>query len=79
MWYSNYESSCQMQEMQEMWVQFLVWEDLLKEETATHSSISYLENSMDRQVWQAIVPQRVTKKSDMIKHAHAHTHTHTHT
>ena len=75
MWYSNYESSCQMQEMQEMWVQFLVWEDLLKEETATHSSISYLENSMDRQVWQAIVPQRVTKKSDMIKHAHAHTHT----
>ena len=28
-----------MQEMQEMWVQFLDWEDLLDEEMATHSNI----------------------------------------
>ena len=28
-----------MQEMQEIWVQFLNWEDPLKEVTATHSSI----------------------------------------
>ena len=28
-----------MQEMQEMWVRFLSWEDPLEEEMATHSSI----------------------------------------
>ena len=28
-----------MQEMQEMWVQSLVWEDHLEKEMATHSSI----------------------------------------
>ena len=28
-----------LQEMQETWVQFLGWEDLLEEGTATHSSI----------------------------------------
>ena len=32
-----------MREMQEMWVRFLGQEDLLEEETATHSSISAWE------------------------------------
>ena len=34
-----------MQEMQEMWVQFLDWEDLLDEEMATHSNILAWESS----------------------------------
>ena len=29
----------QMQEMQEIWVRYLGWEDALEKETATHSSI----------------------------------------
>ena len=39
--------------MQETRVQFLGWEDPLEKEMATHSSISCLENPMDRGVWQA--------------------------
>ena len=46
--------------MQEIWVQSLGWKDPLEEEMATHSSISYLENSMGREVWQAKV-HRVAK------------------
>ena len=42
-----------VQEIQETRVQSLVWEDLLEEEMATHSSS--LENSMDRGAWWAIV------------------------
>ena len=34
--------------MQEMWVRSLGWEDPLEKEMATHSSISYPENPMDR-------------------------------
>ena len=34
--------------MQETWVQYLVWEDPLEKEMATHSSILGLENSMNR-------------------------------
>ena len=37
-----------MQETQETWVLSLCLEDLLEEEMATHSSISCLENPMDR-------------------------------
>ena len=37
--------------MQEMQVQFLGQEDPLEEEMAIHSSISYLENPMDRGAW----------------------------
>ena len=49
-----------MQEIQDMSVLSLGWEDSLEEEMATHSSISCLENSMDREAWQATV-HRVTK------------------
>ena len=34
-----------------MWVQSLGWEDPLEEEMATHSSISCLENPMDKRAW----------------------------
>ena len=44
-----------MQETQETWVQSLGLEDSLEKEMATHSSITCLENSMDRGAWQAIV------------------------
>ena len=44
-----------MQEIQDMSVLSLGWEDSLEEEMATHSSISCLENSMDREAWQATV------------------------
>ena len=37
-----------MQEIQETWVGYLDWEDSLEEGMTTHSSYSYLENSMDR-------------------------------
>ena len=38
-----------------MWVQFLGQEDPLEQEMATHSSISCLENPMDRGAWKATV------------------------
>ena len=38
-----------------MRVQSLGLEDSLEKEMATHSSITCLENSMDRGAWQAIV------------------------
>ena len=38
--------------MQETWVQFLGWEDILKKEMAT-TPVSLLENSMDRGAWWA--------------------------
>ena len=41
--------------MQEMRVRSLAWEDPLEEEMATHSSISWLENPMDRGAWRATV------------------------
>ena len=41
--------------MQETWVQSLDQEDPLEKEMATHSSIFFLENSMDREAWQALV------------------------
>ena len=41
-----------MQEIQEMWVQTLGWEDPLEEGLATHST-SCLENPMDRGAWWA--------------------------
>ena len=44
-----------MQETQETWVQSLGLEDSLEKEMATHSSITCLENSMDRGAWQARV------------------------
>ena len=44
-----------MQETQEKRVQFLGQEDPLEQEMATHSSISCLENPMDRGAWKATV------------------------
>ena len=41
--------------MQETQVQSLGQEDHLKKEMGTHSSISSMENSMDRGAWRAIV------------------------
>ena len=42
-----------MQEIQEMCVQSLGWEDPLEEQMTTHPSILYLENPMDRGAHQA--------------------------
>ena len=44
-----------MQEMQETWVGYLGWEDLLEEEMSTCSSIRPWENPMDRGAWWATV------------------------
>ena len=44
-----------MQEMQEMWVQSLAWEDPLEEEMATYSSILAWKIPMDRGAWQTTV------------------------
>ena len=44
-----------MQETQEMQVWSLSGEDPLEKEMTTHSSISGLENCMDRGAWWAIV------------------------
>ena len=41
--------------MWETWVQFLVWEDALKEGMATHSSDLPWRIPMDRGAWQATV------------------------
>ena len=53
-----------MQEIQETWVGSLDWEDSLEEGMATHSSYSYLENSMDRGAWGATV-HGFAKESDI--------------
>ena len=42
--------------MQDMWVQSLSWEDALKKDMATHSSILAWEIPSDRKAWQATVP-----------------------
>ena len=41
--------------MQETWVQFLGWKDLLEKEMATHSSILAWRIPLDRGTWQAAV------------------------
>ena len=51
--------------MQEMRVQSLGWKDPLEKEMATHSSILYLENPIDREAWWATVPG-VAKRLDTI-------------
>ena len=60
-----------MQETQETWVQSLGQETLLEKEMAILSSISCLENSMDRGVWWAIV-YGITKR---VWHDWAHIYT----
>ena len=49
-----------MEEVLEMWVQSLGGEDPLKEVNSNPFQYSFLENSMDRGVWQAMV-HRVAK------------------
>ena len=44
-----------IQETQELWVQSLGQEDPVEKEMATHSSIYFLKNPMDREAWWAIV------------------------
>ena len=46
-----------------MQVLFLGWKDPLEKEMATHSSISCLENSMDRGAWRATVHQVATSRT----------------
>ena len=41
--------------MQELWVQSLGREDPLEKETATHTSILIIGNSMDRGAWRVMV------------------------
>ena len=55
-----------MQELQETWVQSLDWEDPLQEGMETHSSISCLENPMDKGAWRATV-HRVAKSRTQLK------------
>ena len=52
-----------MQEMKEMRVGFLGWEDPLEEGMTTHSSILAWEIPMDRGVWWATANR--VEKSDM--------------
>ena len=55
-----------MQEMQEMLVGFLGWEDPLEEGVATHSSILAWRIPTDRGAWQATV-HGVTKGQTQLK------------
>ena len=41
--------------MQEIWLQFLAWEDPLEEGMTTHASILSWRNPMDREAWWARV------------------------
>ena len=65
--------------MQETRVPSLGWEDPLEKETATHSSISCLENPIDRGAWQATVQRVAKSQTQLSARARTHTHTHTHT
>ena len=46
---SGKESNCNVENLQEIWVQVLGQEDALEGEMATYSHYSCLENSMDRE------------------------------
>ena len=60
-----------------MQVQSLGLEDPLEEEMATHSNTLALENSMDREAWQATV-HGVARSQTLLKQL-KRTHTDTHT
>ena len=55
-----------MQEMQEIWVRSLGWEDLLEEGMAAQLQYFCLENPMDRGAWQGVA------KSDTAKQLRTH-------
>ena len=59
--------------MQETWVRSLGWEDLLKQEMATHSSVLAWEIPGTEE--HGGLQSMGDKESDMAEHAHAHTHT----
>ena len=66
-----------MQEVQEIWVRSLGWEDTLEYEMATHSSIlawniPWTEELVGYSPWGC-------KELDMTEQLSTHTHTHTHT
>ena len=58
--------------MQEMWIQPLGLEDPLEKEITTHSSISCLENSMDRGAWWATVLRVATSQTQLSGHTCIH-------
>ena len=61
-----------MQEAQERWVQAVSQESPLEKELATHSRISCLENSMDREDWRATVHGVARVGHNKVtKHTHA--------
>ena len=62
-----------MQEMQEMQVRSLGWEDSLEKGMATHSSVLGLENSTDRGAWPATV-HRIAESDTNESLVHTHTH-----
>ena len=53
-----------IQEIQEIWVLSLGWEDPLEEENGNPLQYSCLKNPVDREAWQATV-HGVTKESDI--------------
>ena len=54
--------------MQEMWVQFPGLEDPLEKKMATHSSILWLENSMNRGAWVGFSSPWGREESDTTEH-----------
>ena len=58
-----------IQEIQEIWVLSLGWEDPLEEENGNPLKYSCLKNPVDREAWQATV-HGVTKELDITKHTH---------
>ena len=67
---SGKEFACN-EEVLEMWVQSLDGEDPLKEVNSKPLQYSFLENSMDRGVWQAMV-HRVAKNRIQPKRISTH-------
>ena len=61
-----------MQEIQEMCVQSLGWEDPLEEQMTTHPSILYLENPMDRGAHQATAHRVAKSPTWLSKWTHSH-------
>ena len=57
-----------MQDTQETWIQFLSWEDPWSRKS--QSALVFLENSMDRGFWQAIVYRFTKHWTCMSMHMH---------
>ena len=84
-WYRIYLLA---QQMQEMWVHSLGWEDLLEEEMATHSSILAFGKVQGQRILAGYSPwgrkktdttEQLRIDTDTQTHTHTRTHTHTHT